>query len=208
MRKPLMIARQGRKPSGLLGEIVARVMAKETAWENDLALQLLELKPEDAVLEIGSGHGDTLAKAASLACRGVLSGIDFSPVMHRYAKHRHRRLVGESRLKFRFGSSDHLPYALASFDKAYAVHTVYFWTAPLDHLREVRRVMRTDGRFVLGFRPAEDGRFQATYPAEVYRIRPEAEVVELVRQAGFDVIDIVGRTTAAKRMTFVVAAPQ
>jgi hypothetical protein len=35
MRKPRLIAKQGRKPSGLLGQIVARVMAKETADEND-----------------------------------------------------------------------------------------------------------------------------------------------------------------------------
>jgi hypothetical protein len=41
MRKPRFIAEQDRKPSGLLGQIVARVMAKETAGENDLALDLL-----------------------------------------------------------------------------------------------------------------------------------------------------------------------
>ncbi len=44
MRKPQFIAEQGRKPSGLLGQIVARVMAKETADENDFALKLLQLQ--------------------------------------------------------------------------------------------------------------------------------------------------------------------
>jgi len=58
MRKPLFIAKQGRKPSGLLGQIVARVTAKETAGANEIALQLLQLQPDDAVLEIGSGHGE------------------------------------------------------------------------------------------------------------------------------------------------------
>ncbi|UPK37828.1 hypothetical protein IVB18_11310 [Bradyrhizobium sp. 186] len=59
MRKPRFIAEQGRKPSGLLGRIVARVMAKETAGENEFALELLQLRPEDAVLEIGCGHDET-----------------------------------------------------------------------------------------------------------------------------------------------------
>src|SRR3954453_23106254 len=60
MRKPRFIAEQGRKPSGLLGQIVARVMAKQTADANDFAPKLLQLRPDDALLEIGSGHGDTL----------------------------------------------------------------------------------------------------------------------------------------------------
>ncbi|SRR5216684_4210752 len=57
MRKPQFIAKQGRKPSGLPGQIVARVIAKETADENDFVLELLQLQPEDTVLEIGCGHG-------------------------------------------------------------------------------------------------------------------------------------------------------
>src|SRR6266702_5097441 len=151
MRKPLFIAKQGRKPSGLLGRIVARVMAKETADENEFALELLQLRPEDAVLEIGCGHGETLAKAAKVVSSGSLCGIDFSPVMHRHATRRHRRLVAEKRIEFLLGSSDRLPFADRSFDKVFAVHTIYFWTTPLDHLAEARRVLKPGGRFVLGF---------------------------------------------------------
>jgi ubiquinone/menaquinone biosynthesis C-methylase UbiE len=205
MRKPLIIARQGGRPSGLLGQIVVRVMAKETVAENDLALELLQLAPADSVLEIGCGHGDTLAKAARITREGVLAGIDFSPLTHRHAIRRHRALVAQGRLDFRLGSSDQLPFAAESLDKVFAVHTIYFWTAPLDHLREARRVLRPGGRFVLGFRPGKDPSFRATFPAEVYHIRPQAEVVELVRAAGFRVLDVIARTVAAKRMTFVVA---
>lgn len=206
MRKPLLIARQGRRPSGLLGQIVARVMAKETAPENALALDLLQLAPADATLEIGCGHGHTLAKAAAATPHGFASGIDFSWVMHRYAMRRHRRLVDAGRLEFRFGSSDSLPYDARAFDKALSVHTIYFWTAPLDHLREIRRVLKPGGRFVLGFRPGEDPAFDATFPAEVYCIRSETEVADLVRSAGFRVVDVARRTDAGKRMSFIVAS--
>lgn len=205
MRKPLIIARQGGRPSGLLGQIVVRVMAKETAAENDLVLELLQLTPADSVLEIGCGHGDTLAKAARVARGGVLAGIDFSKLTQHHAIRRHRTLVAEGRLEFHLGSSDKLPFADASFDKAYAVHTIYFWIEPLDHLREAARVLRPGGRFVLGFRPAEDPGFQKTCPTEVYRIRSQAEVVEVVRTAGFNVLDVVERILPGKRMSFVVA---
>lgn len=205
MRKPLLIARQGRRPSGLLGEIVARIMARETAPENRRALDLLRLAPGERVLEIGSGHGHSLAKAADLAPGATFAGLDFSQVMHRYALRRHRRLVGEGRLAFSLGVSDRLPYPAESFDKVFAVHTIYFWTTPLDHLREARRVLRPGGRLVLGFRAAEDPAFRATVPEAVYAIRPRAEVVELVRQAGFEVQAVHAPAEASRQVVFIVA---
>jgi ubiquinone/menaquinone biosynthesis C-methylase UbiE len=190
MRKPRFIAEQGRKPAGLLGRIVARVMARETAGENAFALELLQLQSADAVLEIGCGHGETLAKAANLVSRGRLCGIDFSPVMHRHATRRHRRLVAEKRIEFHLGSSDRLPFDDRSFDKVFAVHTIYFWKTPLDHLAEARRVLKPGGRFVLGFRPAEDAGFGATFPSEIYHIRPEAEIARLADDAGFEAVEL------------------
>jgi SAM-dependent methyltransferase len=207
MRKPRFIARQGRKPSGLLGQVVARVMAKETADENDFALELLQLRPEDAVLEIGCGHGDTLAKAAKAAFRGFHCGIDFSPTMHSVATRRHRRLVAEKRIEFRLGSSDWLPFDDQSFDKVLAVHTIYFWETPLHHLAEVRRVLKPGGLFVLGFCPAEDERFRATFPSEIYHIRPEAEVAKLARDAGFEAADLRRHTRGKVRLSFVIGTP-
>ena len=204
VRKPMFIARQGRKPSGLLGQIVARVMAKETASENDFALELLQLQPEDAVLEIGCGHGETLAKCANVVSRGILRGIDFSPMMHRHAMRRHRRLVAEKRIEFQLGSSDRLPFDDQSFDKVFAVHTIYFWKTPRDHLAEAHRVLKPGGRFVLGFRPAEDAGFRATYPSEIYHIRSEVEVANLATDAGFEAVDLRRHTRGNSRISFII----
>jgi ubiquinone/menaquinone biosynthesis C-methylase UbiE len=205
MRKPLLIAKQGRRPTGLLGRLVARVMARQTAPENDIVLELLRLEPADCVLEVGSGHGSTLARAAEIASRGSHCGVDFSSVMHRHANRRHRGLVREGRIGFHLGGSERLPYPDRAFDKAYAVHTVYFWPAPLEHLAEIRRVLKPGGLFVLAFRPAEDTRFRAVHPAEVYCIRTEAEIADFVRRAGFDGVDTLRRAVGAKLMSFIVA---
>jgi SAM-dependent methyltransferase len=204
MRKPRFIAKQGRKPSGLLGRIVARVMAKETPGENVFALELLQLQPEDAVLEIGCGHGETVAKAAKFVSR--LSGIDFSPVMYRHATRRHRALVAEKRIEFHLGSSDRLPFADQSFDKVFAVHTIYFWKTPLDHLAEAHRVLKPGGRFVLGFRPAEDAGFQATFPSEIYHIRPEAEIAQSARDAGFEAVELRQHKRGDVQISFLIGA--
>ena len=57
MGKPLFIAKQSGHPQGWFGHIVALVMARETATANRIALEHLDVRDGDAVLEVGFGHG-------------------------------------------------------------------------------------------------------------------------------------------------------
>jgi ubiquinone/menaquinone biosynthesis C-methylase UbiE len=133
-------------------------MAWETSPENDAALDLLEIRPGDRVLEleVGFGHGRSITCAARRTRGGLVAGVDLSPSMVAMAKHRNRVLVDQGLVDLREGDGLPLPFADASFDRALSVHTIYFWLAPLEHLREIWRVLNDNGRFVLGFRPYSD----------------------------------------------------
>src|SRR5512139_4117203 len=96
MPKPELIARQSRRPSGWLGEIVARVMAFETAPANRIAVEELAVRSREAVLEIGCGHGRTLSRLAESPC-AHLAGVDPSEVMVRLARRRTRRWIDAGR---------------------------------------------------------------------------------------------------------------
>src|SRR5262245_64050073 len=133
MAKPELIARQSRQPSGWLGEIVARVMAFETGAANRIAAQQLAVQPGEAVLEIGCGHGRTLARIAA-APGTFLAGIDPSDVMVRLARKRLRRWIGAGRADIALASSTKIPHPDARFDAALAAHVVYFWGEPLADL--------------------------------------------------------------------------
>src|ERR1700730_15705510 len=156
MRRPEFIARQGRRPSGWLGEIVARVMAHETVDANRVALDLLELKARDHVLEVGFGHGATLRRAAETVTDGFVGGIDHSDVMLRLAKRRNAQNLRIGRMELRRAESERIPYANDRFNKVFAVHMIYFWSRPELHLGEIFRVMAPGGRLVLGYHPLED----------------------------------------------------
>ncbi|HZZ34762.1 MAG TPA: class I SAM-dependent methyltransferase [Caulobacteraceae bacterium] len=206
MKRSVLIARQGRRPSGLLGHIVGRIMAHETHAANLVALERLDLQPDDRLVEVGFGHGRTLAAAAERITAGRLAGVDLSEVMLQIARRRNAGLLRAGRMELALGPSERLPFEAESFNKALAVHTIYFWPRPERDLAELHRVMRPGGRLVLGFRPSEDGAFVRDFPSDVYRIRPIAEVEGLLSAAGFSGIETIRRPMGASLMAWTTAS--
>ncbi len=201
MRRPEFIARQASRPTGWVGRALARWMAVETAGANDTALNVLDLQDADRVLEIGFGHGQTIRRAAARVPCGSVVGVDHSAAMLRAATRRCARLIAARRVELHCADSAHLPFPSASFDKALAVHTLYFWRPPAPHLRELRRVLAPGGRLVLGFRPAGT-RGAADVPSDVYTFHSAAAVHDLLAVAGFTAADTVPHSP---ELVFVVA---
>ncbi|HBM89516.1 MAG: class I SAM-dependent methyltransferase [Parvibaculaceae bacterium] len=189
MKKPQFIARQGRQPSGLLGSLVGRIMSKETAAANDIAIALLNVSPGDRVLDVGTGHGAALATLASLNDPGSLDGLDFSPTALKIAQKKNRPLIRSGRLHLHQGTSDAMPYADQCFDKILTMHTIYFWEDAAAHVKEIFRVLAPGGRFVIGFRPGDDTRTTSIFPDNIYAFRTIADVKQLLETSGFRITE-------------------
>ena len=205
MRRPEFIARQAAHPRGLVGRLLFRVMAVETLAVNERALELLELEPNSRVLEVGFGHGRTLAGALELAPNGLVAGIDISADMVEAFRIRQRRSNDRVLIEVKQASSDRIPYPDAHFDRVYAVHTLYFWDNPLIHLGEIRRVMSAEGRFVLAFTPKEDARAVARFPKTVYRFYSIEETKRLLSEVGFRDVGIVREPIGSRDTVFAVS---
>jgi ubiquinone/menaquinone biosynthesis C-methylase UbiE len=203
MAKSELIARQSRRPSGWLGEIVARVMSFETAQANRIAVEHLAARPGEAVLEIGCGHGRTLARIGEARC-DYLAGIDPSEVMVRLARRRLRRWIAAGHADVSLASSAKIPHPDGRFDAALAVHVVYFWNEPLADLREIRRVLRPGGRVLLGYRP-RDEQLLAALPATVYALRSVEAIEGLLRASGFVEIRSSERSIGRSRYAYTEA---
>ncbi len=118
---------------------------------------------------------------------------------------RNRRFIAQSRIEVKLASSDRIPYPDAHFDRAYAVHTLYFWNNPPLHLGEIYRVTRAGGRFVLAFTSKEDPHTVASFPATVYRFYSIEETRRFFSEVGFNHVEIIREPVASRDIIFAVA---
>jgi ubiquinone/menaquinone biosynthesis C-methylase UbiE len=146
-------------PHGPLGWLAARLMVFGNRAMNELAVAALGVKQGESVLEIGFGPGDLLERIAKESGAGLVAGIDPSRSMVRAARRRLRRQIEAGLVRIDVGRSSAMPYHDGSFDRVLTVNTIYFWEQPPVDVREIRRVLKPGGLFVLVFRavPDEDG---------------------------------------------------
>ena len=162
--------------TSLLADVVCRAAGYDrTALTQQLAAGL-EVEARDAVLEIGCGSGHQLLGMASRVTRGFVAGVDPSELMLRHARQRNRRFIRKGRLRLVQGSSSDLScFESGSFDKAFAVDVIHFWSDPRSDLRELWRVLRPGGRLLLGYgpTPGDDGDAAGGTPERLERLMRE-----------------------------------
>jgi len=142
-----MMAKQLRRPSGMMGGKVGSMMNKANEFLYDFTLDVMQPANNDAILEIGFGNGKFFDKIFSKAEGLKVTGLDFSETMLNAAKENNKEAVTNGKLSLQFGSSDKLPFPDNSFDKIFCINVVYFWDEPIVHLKEMYRVLKPGGRF-------------------------------------------------------------
>jgi ubiquinone/menaquinone biosynthesis C-methylase UbiE len=129
---------------GVSAEIqaVAGKASERLAW----AVEILDLAPDDRVLEVGCGHG----VAVSLVCErlegGRITAIDRSPKMIAAAEKRTRAHAGKVRLIA--STIEDADLGDETFDKVFAVHVAALHR-PGQVLDAVRGRLRPGGRLYL-----------------------------------------------------------
>jgi ubiquinone/menaquinone biosynthesis C-methylase UbiE len=146
---------------------------------NRWAVRLLDVQPTDRVIELGCGPGVAIAALATRAIRGLVVGVDHSPVMIRQARRRNRAAIRAGRVRLVHTPVESLSISDGPFDAALAVNTVGMWPDPPARLRDIARLLRPGGRIALVSQPRCPGATAATSAAAT-------ELAGLLTEAGFE----------------------
>ena len=163
MFKPLELVEENfRKPTGWFGQVLGHVMAVQhkslTLW----AIELMNVRSGDRVLDVGCGGGMAVKLLSRRAPGGFVAGVDYSSDMVRQATRRNNRRVRHGQVAIELGDAMALPYADRSFDKVCAIETFYFWPDPLRGLREVRRVLKPGGQISVALEMSKESTAQTS----------------------------------------------
>jgi SAM-dependent methyltransferase len=146
---------QARKPSGLIGRLFGNGMARGNEYDARWTISLLNIQPESRVLEIGFGPGVSTQYASEKASKGFVVGIDHSETMVRAARRHNAKAIKAGRMELRQGDVASLPYPDESFDTVFSIHSIYFWTKPVDCLKELKRILKSGGLLAITIKPKD-----------------------------------------------------
>jgi ubiquinone/menaquinone biosynthesis C-methylase UbiE len=148
-----ILTRMFGRPHGVLGRlggmIMARTNQKCAAW----VIELLEVRPNDKILEVGFGPGVGIELLNRSTPAEYITGIDPSKEMVEAATARNGKAIESGHVDLRIGSVDRLPFDDNSFDKALAINSMQTWSDAVAGLREIQRVLKADCKIALGFTP-------------------------------------------------------
>ena len=177
-------------PRGLAGRVTFMFMNRghKSIYEN--VAKVLELQPEDDLLEVACGNGYFLKKYASHV--HSITALDLSELSIKLATKRNKDRVAAGTAEFVQGDASQLPWEESRFSAAAAMGSLPGFPEPSKSLKEMYRVLRPGGRAVISIEwNAEDGKDHSKEVEKYgYQIWAEDDVKTMLKEAGFSDVSI------------------
>jgi ubiquinone/menaquinone biosynthesis C-methylase UbiE len=146
-----VLMRMFGRPQGVLGRLGGVIMARVNRDAASQVIGVLDLQPDDRVVEIGFGPGVAIALLTERVSGGAIAGVDPSPDMLGQAQARNAAAIEAGKVDLRLGVVARLPFPDAAFDKAFTINSMQVWPDAGAGLREIHRVLRRGGVIALAF---------------------------------------------------------
>lgn len=148
-QKAITTAGNPARPTGEAGQqMLARMNeshAALTAW----GLSHFHWRGDETVLDIGYGGGANLHRMSAHITTGHLTGVDYSATSVQTSRQTNADDIAAGKMTVCEGSVEALPFTDQTFDKITTVESFYFWPNPPENLKEIHRVLKPGGTFLL-----------------------------------------------------------
>ena len=178
---------QAKRPRGFIGSVMLYIMNIAHRGMNKWLIQTGAIEDGDIILDIGCGGGRTIQSLSKINRKGKIVGIDFSEQAVKDSAKVNQLDVASGKVIIKQASVSDIPFADAFFDKITACQTHYFWPDLANDVKEVYRVLKQGGQFII--------------LSEIYKInyhrqdyKTNKEIKQLLQSVGFQSVNIQEHT--------------
>lgn len=163
----------------------------------DWGLQHVSIESHYTILDVGCGGGRTVSKLAATATPGKVFGVDYSEESVAATIRTNAQRIDLGRVEVRHWSVSQLPFPDAMFDLVTAVETHFWWPDLPGDMREVFRVTKLGGTFIVIAEAYKGAITKVSQLAEKYASRTGMTLLsvdehrELFANAGFSDVQVI-----------------
>lgn len=179
------IGKQMQYPRGVFGKILFAWMTRMTIAHARWTVDLMDIQPDDDIIEIGFGNGANIKLLLQRAVRGSVAGVEISETAIKMASKKNAKAISEGRVKLHQAAGNSLPFEAGVYDKACTVATAYVIEDPGAVFKEMYRVLKPNGRAAVTFPVRENFKRFKPVGTEGFYLHELADLEKAFRDAGF-----------------------
>jgi ubiquinone/menaquinone biosynthesis C-methylase UbiE len=148
-------------------------------------LALMDIQPDDRILDLGCGTGWASRRMARIATTGDVVGLDVADEMLRRAE---RSSSAFRNVRYAWGSAENIPEADNAFSKVLSVESFYYYADQGKALEELHRVMAPGAKLFILINLYKDNHYSLRWVTELkvpVQALSEAEYKALLERYGF-----------------------
>ncbi|MEE0935271.1 MAG: class I SAM-dependent methyltransferase [Methanobrevibacter sp.] len=181
---------QCMKPHGEEGVETIQNMNENHKEISEFAFEKVNVGENDKILDIGCGGGVNIEKFLKLTSENV-DGLDYSEVSVAESIKRNQEAVDCGRCEVIKADIRNMPLEDESYDLASAFETIYFWPEIGETFKEVSRIIKPNGQFMIaqgtdGNHP-DDEKWLAT--VEGMHVYTAQDLEKYLLDAGFESVE-------------------
>jgi len=176
-----------RKPKGFLGKLMINRMNNGHANLSDWGLAHLKNINPLQIADLGCGGGINVAKLIKLFPDAKVTGFDYSKVSVKESKKVNEEEIKKGICSIVQGDVSKMPFENETFDIITAFETIYFWPGPLTSFKEVFRILKTGGTFMIinEFDGVSEREKKYEKLIDGLKLYSQHELIDYLKQAGF-----------------------
>jgi len=180
-----IIGKQMQYPKGFFGKVLFAWMTPKTIAHARWTADLLDIQPDDQIIEIGFGNGANIQLLLQRAVRGSVTGVEISKTAIEMASKKNAKEISEGRVELHLAHGNAVPAENNVFDKACSVATAYVIEDPGSVFKEMFRVLKPKGRAAVTFPVRENFMRFKPVATEGFYLHELADLEAAFRNAGF-----------------------